>query len=99
MNSTRRAGAPGLHKKRAPRKVLKRYAAITLLFLSEILIATGAGFAVSAWAIPTAYRARGYDAIGGEWLLIFSVAAIAYHIYHQWLFKQLEASQKKEDLP
>lgn len=99
MNSTRRAAATGLHKKRAPRRALERYAAITLLFLSEILVAVGAGFAVSLWAIPAAYRARGYDAIGGEWLLIFGVAAIAYHIYHKWLFKQLEEQQKKEDLP
>lgn len=88
MNSTRPATASGAHKKRAPRRALKRYAAITLLFLSEIFVAVAAGFVVSVWAIPAAYRARGYDAIGGEWLLIFAVAMIAYHIYHKWLFKQ-----------
>lgn len=99
MNEARRATAPAAHKKRAPRRALERYAAITLLFLSEIIVAAGAGFLVALWAIPAAYRARGYDAIGGEWLLILAVAATAYHIYHKRLFKQLEEPQKKEDLP
>lgn len=89
MNKVKQAVTTGFHKKRAPRRVLERYAAITLIFLSEIFVAAGAGFAVSVWAIPAAYRARGYDAIGGEWLLIFAVAMIAYHIYHKWIFKQL----------
>ncbi|WP_195985329.1 hypothetical protein [Clostridium sp. D33t1_170424_F3] len=99
MNDVRQATAPGLRKKRAPRRALERYAAIAILFLSEVLVAAGAGFAVSLWALPAAYRERGYNAVGGEWFLILAVAAIAYHIYHNWLFKQLEEPQKKEDLP
>lgn len=97
-NPERRLYLSGMHKKRTPRRTLLKFAVSAALFLSEIALAAGAGCLVACWAIPAAYKFRGYDAIGGEWLLILFVSAITYITFHNWLFKQLEKPQKKEDL-
>lgn len=95
MNYNRQAALSGVYKKRAPRRALTRYAAIAILFLSEIFVAIAASIPVAVWAIPAAYRQRGYYAVGGEWLLVMFAAAISYTIYHKWLFKKLEEPEKR----
>lgn len=37
-----------------------------------------AAVCTAAWAIPYSFRFRGYNAIGGEWILIFAAGAIAF---------------------
>lgn len=93
-----RLSLPDMRKKERLKKRTLQIAASMVLFFSEITVASLAGYIVSLWAIPAAYRQRGYDAIGGEWLLILTVAVTAYTIYHKWLFKKLEEQEEKEDL-
>jgi hypothetical protein len=44
-----------------------------------VLFAIAAAAGTAAWAIPYAKMERGYDGIGGEWLLIIAVGVMVYH--------------------
>lgn len=48
-----------------------------LLQLSRTAVGmTAFGGAAAAWLVPAAYAARGYWAVGGEWLLIALAGAV-----------------------
>ena len=42
-------------------------------WIMYLFVAGTAAFAVALWAIPAAFRERGYSAVGGEWLLVICV--------------------------
>lgn len=43
-----------------------------------LLFAIAAAAGSAAWAIPYARFERGYDAVGGEWLLIIASGVLVY---------------------
>lgn len=57
--------------------------------LVEAGYALAVTFAIGKWAIYYAYLERGYEAIGGEWLLILVAYLVAYMAIH-YLFDVLE---------
>jgi hypothetical protein len=48
--------------------------------LQALLFALTAAGGTAAWAIPYARWERGYDAVGGEWLLIIIVFVWVYKL-------------------
>ena len=92
-NRQKRVCVPAMQrrrKKRCSRKA-KYFAAITILWGAEVLMALLAGAIAAAVVVPLAILERGYIAFGGEWLLVFIVAAVAYHYIHKAVFKRLES--------
>ena len=63
---------------------LRRKATQLILLIGEILLACLPAWLVSLWALPYAYRFRGYQAVGGEWILIIGVALLAFFIVHSF---------------
>lgn len=48
------------------------------LMVIKLFISYSAAYFVSLWAIPAAYNERGYEAYGGEYLLILAAFVTAY---------------------
>ena len=58
-------------------------------FVFETAAAAAAGIAVGLRLIPLAYELRGYYAIGGEWMAVFSASITTYFVMHRWVFSKL----------
>lgn len=67
------------------KRILKRIALRTLLVLIKLAISTSLAAGTAAVLVPLAYQERGYEAIGGEWILIVAVFCITYSILHKGL--------------
>jgi len=76
--------------RRAARRRRKQIIAVIALWMLEVLGAALAGGVAAAIMLPVAFRERGYFAYGAEWLIIFAVAILAYHIIHRAVFLRLE---------
>ena len=58
-------------------------------FVLETAAAAAAGAAVGLKLIPLAYELRGYYAVGGEWMAVFSAFITTYLVMHRWVFARL----------
>lgn len=77
------------------RRILK-ILRIGLIILAELTVGAVAGVWVGAWAIPSAYKFRGYDGIGGEWVLILAASLIAMRVLYLLAFKKKSGGEKKD---
>lgn len=75
-------------KKQSKRK-LSFYGYI-VVGLWDLLFGVIAGELMAFWQLPSAYRWRGYWAIGGEWILIIGAIFLGAYMAHsfmmQWIF-------------
>ena len=46
--------------------------------LLALILALLVAWLVALWAIPAAYAERGYQAVGGEWMLVAAVGGAIY---------------------
>ena len=70
-------------RRRARRKGLRRAAAWVIVLTLELLVATVPTAIVAAALLPATREWRGYDAVGGEWLLLAVLFCAAYCIIHK----------------
>ncbi len=54
-------------------------------WIGGVSAAVAAGGAVGVKLIPMAYRARGYAALGGEWMAVAAVTAAAFLAGYRWV--------------
>ena len=66
--------------------MLKRVLAALTRLLVVLEAAIACGFMVGAWAIPMAFKERGYMAFGGEWLLIIMAGTVGAWAMDKFLF-------------
>ena len=76
-------------RRRKRRQRLLQIGTLMALILFEILVAVVPAGILAAILLPLVKRARGYTAIGGEWLLILAVFYITYSIIHWWICKKI----------
>lgn len=57
-------------------KLRKRTRRVLLALVLALLVA----WLVALWAIPAAYAERGYQAVGGEWMLVAAVGGAVYTV-------------------
>ena len=62
--------------------------------LAELGLTLAVTYAVGKCAVHAAYLERGYEAMGGEYLLILLVCVVAYRVIH-YIFDILEAEQRE----
>jgi len=72
----------------------ERTKAILMLLAIEMGMASLAGGVIAAVLVPVAYQARGHFTMGGEWLLIYLITMLAFHIIHEQIFRQSRKRQK-----
>lgn len=68
---------------------IRGYLANGIRFVFETAAAAAAGTAVGLRLIPLAYELRGYYAVGGEWMAVFSASMMTYFVMHRWVFLKL----------
>lgn len=77
--------------KRKKRKIQRAIGRV-VVFMFEILISLIPAGIVSLWAMPAAYRYRGYFAVGGEWILVLLVFGISFvgisDLFDGWVEKE-----------
>lgn len=64
------------------KNLLKHEAVRQLIECVYCLVVT---YGIGHWAIVTAHNSRGYDAVGGEYILILAVYLIAWVTIHKFL--------------
>lgn len=64
-----------------------------LVGLLDTLVGVVAGGLMAIWQLPSAYRWRGYWAIGGEWLLVIIAIIMAVRLTHA--FQMYDACMKQ----
>lgn len=70
----KKVSVPALHRKKNKSPVCKRVLkAVKNVPLTALKLTAGvaAGFLTAAWIIPAVNEARGYEAVGSEWLIIY----------------------------
>lgn len=70
-------------RRRARRKELRRATAWAIVFAVELAATAAQTAIVAAVLLPAARAWRGYDAVGGEWLLLAVLFCAAYCIIHK----------------
>lgn len=90
---TARVYLPDMQRKRAQRAARRRQqlAAVAILWLVEVILASLAGALVAVLVLPLFWKARGYPAFGGECFIVLGTTLAAYHIIHAAVFKRLES--------
>lgn len=73
------------NKKRAVARKVRRIVSRVFKTAASMVVGSLAGFITAAWAIPVAYEYRGYDAVGGEWILIIGVTMVAVYYSSKFL--------------
>lgn len=91
-------------RRRKAKRRIQRWAAIVLLWVIEVFIASLAGLVPALLVAMPVALARSEPALGGEWLLVFMVTVTAYHFIHRAIFKKLEEggeqdARNKNNLP
>lgn len=71
------------------RHKIQRAVSWTIIYAGELLAATIPTALTAAILIPLAYKSRGYQAFGGEWLVIGFVFCFAYRMVHKWLCSKI----------
>lgn len=77
-------------RRRRRRRKARRICFWTLVFLAELVAAAVPAVLMASALVPAGYVARGYPAIGGEWLAIGAVFTIAYAVIHSIVCSKLE---------
>ena len=70
----KKVSVPALHRKKNKSPVCKRVLkAVKNVSLAALKLMAGvtAGLLTAAWIIPAVNEARGYEAVGSEWLIIY----------------------------
>lgn len=62
--------------------------------LAELGLTLAVTYTVGKWAFHAAYLERGYEAAGGEYLLVLLVCVAAYKVIH-YIFDVLEAERRE----
>lgn len=62
--------------------------------LAELGLTLAVTYTVGKWAVHAAYLERGYEAMGGEYLLILLASMAAYKVIH-YIFDTLEAERRE----
>lgn len=75
--------------KRRFKRAIQRIAAWIILIGFEIVCAAVPTILVAAILIPLAKAERGYEAFGGEWLMITGTFCIAYSMIHKKVCKKI----------
>ncbi len=69
-------------------KAIKKAAGAILIVLTELFYSLGITYFVAKWAIAYAYSVRGYEAYGGEYILILMAFGFSFGSIHAF-FKSL----------
>lgn len=63
-------------------RAIKKATRAVLIILAELFYSLGITYFVAKWAIAYAYSVRGYEAYGGEYILIFIAFGFSFGSIH-----------------
>lgn len=63
-------------------KVIKKAAGTALIALAELFYSLSITYYVAKWAVAYAYSVRGYEAYGGEYILIIMAFVVSFGSIH-----------------
>ena len=93
-NSKRRVSLPMVYWKKK-KKQIQRATRKMMLLAIEITLAIVPAWLISLWAIPAAYNHRGYDAVGGEWILIIVTFGFSFNFISKRMDRMIRKERRK----
>ncbi len=95
-DTKKRLCLPEVHYKNIICKLLKKASRALIFGIIKAVVSFIPAYMAYLWLIPAVYAERGYYAVGGEWILIFSVFVGFYYLFSVAIENEIEKAREKE---